>query len=578
MRQVISQQGEAAQAADSLKQGQDVVFNSLQQRFNEGAAVNIDQEMSNLLSLQNAYAANARVLSTVKDMFDALIEDLRPDMSVSGISSQTSLVVQSLVDMRRQLDDLQRQLGTGKKSDTYAGVGIDRGFAVGLRAHVASLGGYDDAISNVGVRITLAQATLGRISDIGHQIKTDAFQSQAAITSDGHTANQQAAYNSLDELLGLLNTKSGDRYLFSGRSPDQPAVETLDHIMNGDGVRAGLNQITAERKQADLGANGLGRLVLSMPSATSVKVAEDAVSPFGFKLAGVTSNLTGSTVTPSGPPQGSTVDLGATNPAAGDTITYSLNLPDGSSETIKLTATASATPGPGEFTIGATSDVTASNMQAALGTAVGKLADTSLTAASALAASDNFFNIDAAHPPQRIAGPNFTTATGFVAGTPADTVSWYTGEMGSAPARASATTRIDSSIGVSYGMRANEEGIRSLVQNVAALAAMTFSSTDPNAAARSTALNQRVGVQLDGPPGVQRVEDIEAELAGAQTTMAAAKDRHQQTKATLSDMLQQIEGVSNEDVAAQIMALQTRLQASLQTTSLLYKTSLVDYL
>ena len=97
-------------------------------------------------------------------------------MSVSGISSQTSLVVQSLVDMRRQLDDLQRQLGTGKKSDNYAGVGIDRGFAVGLRAHVASLGGYDDAISNVGVRITLAQATLVRISDIGHQIKTDAYQ------------------------------------------------------------------------------------------------------------------------------------------------------------------------------------------------------------------------------------------------------------------------------------------------------------------------------------------------------------------------------------------------------------------
>ena len=47
---------------------------------------------------------------------------------------------------------------------------------------------------------------------------------------------------------------------------------------------------------------------------------------------------------------------------------------------------------------------------------------------------------------------------------------------------------------------------------------------------------------------------------------------------TLADMLQQIEGVSNEDVAAKIMALQTRLQASLQTTALLYQTSLVDYL
>ena len=43
-------------------------------------------------------------------------------------------------------------------------------------------------------------------------------------------------------------------------------------------------------------------------------------------------------------------------------------------------------------------------------------------------------------------------------------------------------------------------------------------------------------------------------------------------------MLEEIEGVSNEEVAAQILALQTRLQASLQTTSLLYQTSLVNYL
>lgn len=73
MRQIISQQGEAAEAAASLQQGQDVVFNSLKERFADAAGVNIDQEMANLLSLQNSYAANARVLSTVKDMFDALL-------------------------------------------------------------------------------------------------------------------------------------------------------------------------------------------------------------------------------------------------------------------------------------------------------------------------------------------------------------------------------------------------------------------------------------------------------------------------------------------------------------------------
>ncbi len=73
LRQVISQQGEAANSANNLKQGQDIVLSALQQRFNDASGVNVDQEMANLLTLQNSYAANARVLSAVKDMLDTLL-------------------------------------------------------------------------------------------------------------------------------------------------------------------------------------------------------------------------------------------------------------------------------------------------------------------------------------------------------------------------------------------------------------------------------------------------------------------------------------------------------------------------
>ena len=86
------------------------------------------------------------------------------------------------------------------------------------------------------------------------------------------TANiaQQTAHPRSIELLSLLNTQAGDRYLFSGRATDQPAVDTLDHILNGNGAQAGLKQLISERNQADLGANGLGRLVIGSPTATSV--------------------------------------------------------------------------------------------------------------------------------------------------------------------------------------------------------------------------------------------------------------------------------------------------------------------
>jgi flagellar hook-associated protein 1 FlgK len=73
MRKVIQFQSDAASTASTLKQGQDVVLSSLQQRFADNSSVNIDTEMSNLLDLQTAYAANARVMSAVKQMLDTLM-------------------------------------------------------------------------------------------------------------------------------------------------------------------------------------------------------------------------------------------------------------------------------------------------------------------------------------------------------------------------------------------------------------------------------------------------------------------------------------------------------------------------
>jgi flagellar hook-associated protein 1 FlgK len=72
--QVMTAQAQAAADAANLKQGQDVVVNALEQRMNTTSGVSVDQEMTNLLTLQNAYAANARVFSTVQKMFETLLQ------------------------------------------------------------------------------------------------------------------------------------------------------------------------------------------------------------------------------------------------------------------------------------------------------------------------------------------------------------------------------------------------------------------------------------------------------------------------------------------------------------------------
>src|SRR5690606_38766400 len=127
-----------------------------------------------------------------------------------------------------------------------------------------------------------------------------------------------------------------------------------------------------------------------------------------------------------------------------------------------------------------------------------------------------------------------------------DTVQWYIGEDGAASARTTVSARVDPAITANYGIRANEQALRVAVQNIAVFAAVSFDPADPNANDAYTALGTRVGTALDGAPGQQKISDISADIAGAQQAFDAAKTRHSQTSDMLTDLLQNVEGVSSE--------------------------------
>lgn len=72
-RRIVSVQAAQAQNASDNASAQSMVSDALQQKFDSETGVNIDDEMSNLIVFQNAYAANARVITTVKELFDVLL-------------------------------------------------------------------------------------------------------------------------------------------------------------------------------------------------------------------------------------------------------------------------------------------------------------------------------------------------------------------------------------------------------------------------------------------------------------------------------------------------------------------------
>ncbi|MGZ5864336.1 MAG: flagellar biosynthesis protein FlgL [Xanthobacteraceae bacterium] len=494
-------------------------------------------------------------------------------MAINNIGFGPSVLGQSVLNVKNQLTDLQTQLSSGKKSSTYAGMGPSEGFAVAARAQLQNISAFTDTITNVNTTIGVENTALQALVDGGQTVHDALVLNATTLNSSGQTNAQQIAAAQLGSMLGILNTQSGGRYVFSGSATDTPSVASMDDILNGTVTQAGLKQVISERQTADLGTGSMARLTLSAPNPTSVALTEDG-SVFGLKLNSITSSLTGSTVVqPAGAPPVESIDLGAVNPNPGEDVTFTFNLPDGTTESIKLTATNTAPPPTGSFTIGANTNVTATNLTNALTTAIQNLSNTSLVAASAIAATNNFFS----EPPQRVSGTPLATAMTLTNGA-ANTVAWYTGHAGPGSARGTAVARIDQSIIVKYGARANEQAIRSQLQSIAVLAAVQTSPANPNATAQISALMSRVTQNMPTQPGQQSFQDIQSDLANAQSTMKAATERQKQAQSMLQGVVDSTESITSDEVISRILALQTSLQASYQTTSMLSQLSLVKFL
>ena len=66
----------AKQISDQAKFDSDSLTMSTQ-RYQSDTGVNLDEEIANLQVLQNAYAASARLLTVVQEMFDTLEQAVR---------------------------------------------------------------------------------------------------------------------------------------------------------------------------------------------------------------------------------------------------------------------------------------------------------------------------------------------------------------------------------------------------------------------------------------------------------------------------------------------------------------------
>ena len=167
-------------------------------------------------------------------------------MSIDGVNGRTSYIGTSILNIRAQLDDLTQQLASGRVSTTYAGQGANRGFALSLRAQVSSIDAFADTANNVNTRLNVVNLALQGLSDIGTSVKKAASTSTIVLNNNGQTSGQITAQAAFSNAVSLLNSQTGDRYLFSGRTTDTPATVSADVMLDGIG-NAGRVEATDQR-------------------------------------------------------------------------------------------------------------------------------------------------------------------------------------------------------------------------------------------------------------------------------------------------------------------------------------------
>jgi flagellin-like hook-associated protein FlgL len=344
-----------------------------------------------------------------------------------------------ITKMQDRFANLQMQLGTGMKASTLADMGRDLPLSLSVRSRLAKIEGFTANIATVDLRMSFLDKTLSRFDTMESEARNSAVQGQYGTNNINMATLPSLSKARLDELVTLLNSDVNGRYLFGGSNTDSAPVPDTTTLLEGQGGKAGFKAVLSERRAADAGTLGNGRLTTGHTVGTStVSLAEDGLHPFGMKLSNISTTAPNTALTYTAPV--------ATVPAtakslevtfaevpdlivAGNTITMGFALPDGTETQITLRAveTAAVPPSVDEFVIGADAETTAINFQATLDAKLNDVASKELSAASNFVASESFFN-GPGEPVLRVAGGNPATATALRVADESDTIMWYQGQ------------------------------------------------------------------------------------------------------------------------------------------------------
>ena len=161
-------------------------------------------------------------------------------MAINSIGYTTSPLGQAVQNLNNQLTTLSTQLATGEKSTTYAGMGVNEGFAIAARAQLANISAFTDTITNVNTIINAANTALQSLSRSRRAGAERRGRNAADPRQHRHRPSPSKTPPPNWLRWSAFSTRqAGNRYLFSGTAINTPARLPADHISTAPRPRPG---------------------------------------------------------------------------------------------------------------------------------------------------------------------------------------------------------------------------------------------------------------------------------------------------------------------------------------------------
>ena len=142
-----------------------------------------------------------------------------------GTASNAQLLLAQIQKAEVALDTVNRQVATGKVSDSYAGYGNKTAIMESARSAGARADANISTAQQAANRLDLQDAQLSQLSDLADQVRQTLTKAAADQDATSLTDQMQGYFNQAVE---ILNSKDANGYIYAGDNNQVPPVAVTD--------------------------------------------------------------------------------------------------------------------------------------------------------------------------------------------------------------------------------------------------------------------------------------------------------------------------------------------------------------